>query len=120
MAEQAKDFLRDERSGRFKPGTSGGAGRPKGARSRFSEDFITDIAQAWAQHGPQVLQTVALTMPEKFLAACVQLMPRDVAVAVSADLRVEHAVSALEAYRLLKEAPPAEVRQIMKADAENN
>jgi uncharacterized protein DUF5681 len=104
----------------FKPGESGNAkGRPPGAKSVFSQDFIKDVHAAWIEHGEKALRLVAETEPAKFLAICAGLMPRD--IQLSADLRVEHAVSALEAYRLLKATPTTELRQIgLKAEHAND
>jgi hypothetical protein len=44
--------------GRFLPGNSGGAGRPKGSRNALSERFIADIFADWCVHGTAVLRTV--------------------------------------------------------------
>jgi hypothetical protein len=105
----------------FEKGTSGHPkGRPPGAKAVFSQDFIRDVHEAWQRHGVAALDMVAATDPGKFLTVCAQLMPKDIAIGISADLRVEHAVSALEAYRLLKATPTTELRQIEKMiDAED-
>jgi hypothetical protein len=104
----------------FPAGTSGNPkGRPIGAKAVFSQDFIRNVHEAWQQHGAPALNMVAQTDPAAFLKVCASLMPRDVAIGISADVRVEHAVSALEAYRLLKQTSTTKLRQIEKViDAE--
>jgi hypothetical protein len=103
----------------FPKGVSGNpAGRPRSARSRVSESFLSDLAEAWEKHGKAALTACAISQPEVLIKTVASLLPRDVDISV--DLRVEHAVSALEAYRLLKATPAAELRQIEhQADAED-
>jgi hypothetical protein len=62
----------------FAPGTSGNpAGRPKGARSKFSELFISDLSTVWETHGVAALEKCAVDEPGQFLRVCAMLMPRD-------------------------------------------
>ena len=47
------------------PGTAGAtAGRPVGARGRFSERFIDDLTAAWNEHGETALAQTAKLYPE--------------------------------------------------------
>jgi hypothetical protein len=70
----------------FKPGASGNpAGRPPGARSKFSEAFIQDLASIWEARGIEVLQECATKEPGTFLKVCASLMPRDVRLDVTLD-----------------------------------
>lgn len=63
----------------FKPGTSGNPnGRPRGARSKFSEAFIADLHACWEEHGTEALRQCARDDPGQFLRVCASLMPRDV------------------------------------------
>ena len=51
----------------WQPGQSGNSlGRPPGTRNRFSEAFIADVAGAWATHGAEILEKMALTEPSRF------------------------------------------------------
>ena len=69
----------------WQPGQSGNpAGRPLGARNRFSEAFVGDIAAAWEKHGTDVVERVLRNEPARFLEVCSRLIPRDVSVTLSA------------------------------------
>jgi Family of unknown function (DUF5681) len=73
----------------FKPGQSGNpAGRPKGARSRFSSAFIHDLASIWEARGIEVLEKCATEEPGTFLKVCASLMPKDIVVTGNVDLGV--------------------------------
>jgi hypothetical protein len=109
---------RDSKSGRFLAGNSGNGGRRRGSRNKLAEDFIADFAAAWAKHGPAALELMAATEPARFVAAAVQLMPRDVAMSLDVDVRVERGLSALEAYRTLKALPVAELKALRDAEDE--
>lgn len=63
--------------GQFVPGHPAlpGAGRPKGARTRFAEAFILDLAADWKEHGKTILQTVREKSPATYLK-CVTWMLR--------------------------------------------
>jgi Family of unknown function (DUF5681) len=65
----------------FAPGTSGNPnGRPRGARSKFSELFISDLHTVWETHGLAALEKCAVDEPGQFLRVCAMLMPRDISV----------------------------------------
>ena len=69
----------------WQPGQSGNpAGRPLGARNRFSEAFVGDIAAAWEKHGAGVVERVLRNEPARFLEVCGRLIPKDVQVSLSA------------------------------------
>ena len=44
------------------------AGRPVGARGRFSERFVADLTTAWEQHGAHALEQTAKLYPDRFVA----------------------------------------------------
>ena len=68
----------------FQPGQSGNSkGQPKGTRNKLSEAFLHDLRDCWSRRGIQVLEEVATKEPAKLLAAMVQLMPKDVLIAVN-------------------------------------
>jgi hypothetical protein len=67
----------------FKPGQSGNpAGRPRGARSKFSEAFIGDLHSCWEEHGAAVLERVARDDPSTLLRVAASLMPSDLNLSI--------------------------------------
>jgi hypothetical protein len=69
----------------WKPGQSGNpVGRPTGARTRFTDAFVGDVAAAWEKHGAATLEQMAVTEPAKFADLASRLVPRDVAVKIEA------------------------------------
>jgi hypothetical protein len=71
----------------FKPGQSGNpTGRPKGSRSKLSNDFLTDAYAEWQEHGRAALQAMAKTEPAKFCQMVANLLPKE---AVLQDERVQ-------------------------------
>lgn len=70
---------RDATTGRFLQGNSGNPlGRPVGAKSKLTEDFLADFHACWQKHGKAALAKVAVDEPVQFVKAAVQLMPKDV------------------------------------------
>ncbi len=57
------------------------AGRPKGTRNKFTEQFFVDILAAWEAHGAEALVKVALDDPSTFVRVAAHLMAKDVNVA---------------------------------------
>src|SRR5436190_11849604 len=63
----------------FKPGQSGNPlGRPKGARSKLGERFLTDLAETWAEHGKSALLTAAKSEPLGLIKVVSSILPREV------------------------------------------
>jgi hypothetical protein len=76
-------------NGQWKPGQSGNQqGRPVGSRNQFSNAFMQDLAEVWAEHGKETMQHTARTSPETFFAVCSRLLPRDVAISIQAQTPV--------------------------------
>jgi hypothetical protein len=69
------------------PGQSGNpAGRPVGARGRFSQQFIADLSTAWEAHGAEALARTAKEYPDRFVGICSHLVPKEVQMSLSASL----------------------------------
>ncbi|MCZ8163982.1 MAG: hypothetical protein O9246_01140 [Brevundimonas sp.] len=67
-------------AGRFLSGVGNGGsrgGRPKGARTKFTEQFFEDIRDAWARDGASVISRAFLQDPVASLKAVAGLMPRE-------------------------------------------
>lgn len=108
--EPADDTAPKQRGVPFKPGQSGNpAGRPKGARSRLGEAFLSDLADAWADHGVEAIERLVRTEPGTFVKVVSHILPREVvqlALSVNANIDfadVEEAKSYLAAYRRVRD-----------------
>src|SRR5262245_51509442 len=67
----------------WKPGQSGNpAGRPQGARSRFSETAVANLLEDWTKHGPGVLAKVRADDPSTYLRVAFSIIPKDVQIAL--------------------------------------
>lgn len=61
----------------FKPGVSGNpAGRPKGARSRLQESFLTALAEDFTEHGVAAIQAMRQDKPGDYIKTVASLMPK--------------------------------------------
>jgi hypothetical protein len=58
------------------------SGRPIGARGRFSQQFITDLSDAWQRYGADALAQTAKLYPDRFVGICSHLIPKDVSVSL--------------------------------------
>ena len=71
----------------WQPGESGNpAGRPIGARGRFSQRFIADLTTAWEEHGATALARTATEYPDRVVGIRSHLIPKDVSVSITAQL----------------------------------
>jgi hypothetical protein len=70
-------------SGSWKPGQSGNlAGKPVGARHRFSRAFLENLAEIWSAEGRNAMLVTAKTSPSTFFAVASRLIPADVKLTV--------------------------------------
>jgi len=71
----------------WKPGQSGNpAGRPLGARSKFSMAFYEDLLDVWTEHGREAMVTTAKKDPATFVRVAASLMPKQVKAEIT-DMR---------------------------------
>lgn len=100
----------------FPRGVSGNpAGRPKGARSKFSETFLQAFGDDFDKHGAVVIETVRAKYPGLYLRIAASLLPSEAKLDV--DVNIQHEISdVLEAYRLAAELlgadPMAGIRRL--------
>lgn len=65
----------------WKPGQSGNpAGRKKGSRNEFGEDFIRAIHEDFQEHGIETLEKVRQTEPGVYLRVCASILPKELKI----------------------------------------
>jgi hypothetical protein len=72
----------------FKAGadwTGNAAGRPKGARSRLTEDFLSAVAEDFEKHGKSALTKVREEDPSTYLRVVAQLIPKESELNIKGD-----------------------------------
>src|SRR6516165_6135838 len=68
---------------RWTAGISGNPnGRPVGSRTAFSNAFLRDLAESWAEHGKATMVHTAKANPEVYFATCARLIPKDVQLTI--------------------------------------
>src|SRR5262249_61481435 len=98
------------------PGISGNPnGRPKGARSRHSENFLATFASDFETHGPQVIEKVRTEMPHVYLKIAADLLPKQSELDINIDV-LHRAQTQLDAFRMLRDAPRAELEMLRQCD----
>jgi hypothetical protein len=80
----------------WKPGQSGNpVGRPTGARTRFTDAFVGDVAAAWEKHGAATLEQMAVTEPAKFAELAAARPPGEILNFVADAIRA-HTAKAIQ------------------------
>jgi hypothetical protein len=105
-------IVRDKVSGRFQPGTTGGAGRPKGARHKLTTQFLDDLAESWAKEGASALARCAAEDPTGYVRVVANLLPKEALLAVSVDTSLKVAVDAAQAFALLSKLDKPELLEL--------
>lgn len=113
MSDAGDIIERDQRTGRFVTGTTGGPGRKVGSRNRLGEAFIADLRDAWELHGADVIARVARDDPAALLKVIASLMPKDVNLNVGVDA-ASFAERFRSAYAMLGNEPPQRVPKPVK------
>jgi hypothetical protein len=64
---------------KFEAGQSGNpSGRPKGARSRLSEDFLAKLYEDFAANGQAAIETTRVERPHEYLKIVASIIPKEV------------------------------------------
>lgn len=62
---------------RFKPGEiHNPAGRPKGARNKFAQDFVYAFAEDFAKHGQAVIEKIRSEDPGTYMRTACAILPK--------------------------------------------
>jgi len=90
MSSKTETFAVDtggkQRGRPFRKGESGNpAGRPRGARARFSEAFCKDLLEVWKAKGRTALEIAAETDPVAFIAVCARVLSKEHALSEKAN-----------------------------------
>ncbi len=74
---------------RFKPGQSGNpAGRPKGSRVKFGEDFVEYLAAHWKEHRKETLDWLFARKKEAYAKVVVAVLPKVIDISAEVEHRV--------------------------------
>ncbi len=65
-----------DNKGRFVSGNIGG-GRPKGARNKLQDDFLSDVLSAWESSGKIAIAAMVEEKPSDFVKMVASLMPKE-------------------------------------------
>src|SRR6478736_359012 len=96
----------------FKPGQSGNPnGRPKGSRNKFTEEFLDDFREVWAEEGSNAIKTMAKDRPGDFVRVAAMLVPKELLLGRSnplADLSDDELVAIIEALQIAAHSKEAD------------
>lgn len=73
---------------RMKRGEIVSPGRPKGARSKFSETFVRDFMENWEKNGQAAMDRCAKTDPASYIRVAATLVPKDFNLNVSNEAEI--------------------------------
>ncbi|RTE92763.1 hypothetical protein [Bradyrhizobium sp. LVM 105] len=112
----AVEIERDQRTGRFLTGNSGG-GRKPGARAKFSERFVADLAKLWDEQGEDILLRLARDDPAALLKVLASLMPKTIDLNANVGIDARNVLDAFRsAVGLLGNEPPKVLPKVKVID----
>ncbi len=89
-----------------------------GSRNRLAQEFVADLADAWAEHGATALARCATEEPVQFCRIVASLMPRDIDVQVTHLDAGTFAARFRQALELLHDQPEPQPKTIEHTDAD--
>ena len=81
---------------KFQPGNGG---RPRGAKNKLTNDFVTALAADFAEHGIDVIKVVRVEDPATYLKVISSILPRELDITATTQLQeiddttLEHLIS---------------------------
>ncbi len=72
----------------FKAGNKS-TGRPKGARNKFSQAFIKDVADSWKKNGAEALESLRKDKLDAYVRTAGALVPKDLDVNHTGTINVQ-------------------------------
>jgi hypothetical protein len=94
-----------DRGGRFVKGGKPGPGRPLGARNKLGEAFLQALQHDFEQHGATAIAECREKKPDKYVAICASLLPKEVDMALAVDIESRVDLQSFVAdYRMIREA----------------
>ena len=76
----------------FQPGQSGNPlGRPKGAKHKLTDTFISTIAKDFAEHGAEAIARVRVDDPVTYLKVVGAMVPRELLIQHELEPNVDYA-----------------------------
>lgn len=74
----------------WQPGVSPNpAGRPKGSRNRFAEEFIKDFLADWNEHGAEALEACRKRDVAAYISAAVKILPKDFNINMTSEAELD-------------------------------
>jgi len=67
----------------------GNPGRPRGSKNKISKEYLASLADDFEKHGVAVIEKVRRERPDVYLKLVAQLVPRDIDMRHTGDLRVQ-------------------------------
>jgi hypothetical protein len=87
---------KDEQTGRFLPGNSGGPGKPKGSRNKLGEEFIQKLYADFQEHGEAAIVQVRTERPDAYLKVIAGILPKELKITNESDLTDEQLIQRIQ------------------------